>query len=175
MAEGGAEGKAKRVMVAIDESESSHYALEWVLSNLRSSLSSSPLVVFTVQPYPEISYLNAASFGAPRICDFSFSSFLFPSAMELIQTVQQHQKELALSLLEKAKEICIQHGVVAETISEVGDPKEAICEAVEKLKIDLLIVGSHGKGAIQRVFLGSVSNYCVHNAKCPVLVVKKSV
>ncbi|XP_009395576.2 universal stress protein A-like protein [Musa acuminata AAA Group] len=161
MAEGGAEGKAKRVMVAIDESESSHYALEWVLSNLRSSLSSSPLVVFTVQPYPEISYLNAASFGAPP--------------MELIQTVQQHQKELALSLLEKAKEICIQHGVVAETISEVGDPKEAICEAVEKLKIDLLIVGSHGKGAIQRVFLGSISNYCVHNAKCPVLVVKKSV
>ncbi|THU71907.1 hypothetical protein C4D60_Mb04t06470 [Musa balbisiana] len=160
MAEGGAEGKAKRVMVAIDESESSHYALEWVLSNLRSSLSSSSLVVFTVQPYPEISYLNAASFGPPP--------------MELIQTVQQHQKELSLSLLEKAKEICIQHGVVAETISEVGDPKEAICEAVEKLKIDLLIVGSHGKGAIQRVFLGSVSNYCVHNAKCPVLVVKKS-
>lgn len=67
MAEGGAEGKAKRVMVAIDESESSHYALEWVLSNLRSSLSSSSLVVFTVQPYPEISYLNAASFGPPRM------------------------------------------------------------------------------------------------------------
>ncbi|KAJ8485742.1 hypothetical protein OPV22_018227 [Ensete ventricosum] len=161
MAEGGAEGKAKRVLVAIDESESSHYALEWVLANLRSSLSSSPLVVFTVQPYSEISYLNAASFGAPP--------------MELIQTVQQHHKELSLSLLEKAKEICIQHGVVAETISEVGDPKEAICEAVEKLKIDLLVVGSHGKGAIQRVFLGSVSNYCMHNAKCPVLVVKKSV
>ncbi|RWV84226.1 hypothetical protein GW17_00054074 [Ensete ventricosum] len=67
MAEGGAEGKAKRVLVAIDESESSHYALEWVLANLRSSLSSSPLVVFTVQPYSEISYLNAASFGAPRM------------------------------------------------------------------------------------------------------------
>ncbi|MBA0601484.1 hypothetical protein Gorai_004659 [Gossypium raimondii] len=55
-------------------------------------------------------------------------------------------------------------------MTEVGDPKEKICEAVEKLNIELLILGSHGRGAIQRAFLGSVSNHCVHNAKCPVLV-----
>ncbi|MBA0781901.1 hypothetical protein Gotri_002782 [Gossypium trilobum] len=52
-------------------------------------------------------------------------------------------------------------------MTEVGDPKEKICEAVEKLNIELNkctnIVGN-------RAFLGSVSNHCVHNAKCPVLV-----
>lgn len=33
---------------------------------------------------------------------------------------------------------------------EFGNPKEAICDAVEKLGVDLLIVGSHGKGALER-------------------------
>ncbi|KAF8033070.1 hypothetical protein BT93_D1842 [Corymbia citriodora subsp. variegata] len=57
--------------------------------------------------------------------------------------------------------------------TKVGEPKEAICEAAEKLDVQLLILGSHSRGAVQRAFLGSVSDYCVHNAKCPVLVVRK--
>ncbi|CAA2962637.1 universal stress A, partial [Olea europaea subsp. europaea] len=60
-----------------------------------------------------------------------------------------------------------------ETIIEAGDPKEAICEAVEKLKVELLVLGNHSQGALQRAFLRSISNYYVHNAKCQVLVVKK--
>lgn len=43
--------------------------------------------------------------------------------------------------------------MVAETITEAGDPKEAICEAVKKLNVNLLVVGSHGKGALQRCVL----------------------
>lgn len=40
--------------------------------------------------------------------------------------------------------------VVAETITEIGDPKEAICEAVQKMNIDLLILGSHSRGPLER-------------------------
>ena len=32
----------------------------------------------------------------------------------------------------------------------VGDPKEAICDSVEKIGVKLLVLGSHGKGAFQR-------------------------
>jgi nucleotide-binding universal stress UspA family protein len=87
--------------------------------------------------------------------------------------VGEHQRQLAQALVDKAKAICAEHGVDAETIIEVGDPKETICQAAEKLNVDLLILGSHSRGPIQRFFLGSVSNYCTHYAKCPVLVVKK--
>ncbi|XP_058083956.1 universal stress protein A-like protein isoform X1 [Magnolia sinica] len=97
----------------------------------------------------------------------------YSQALELIKSVQEHRKKISLALLEQAKEICSKHGVVAVTITEVGDPKGIICEAVEKFKIDLLILGNHGRGALQRAFLGSVSNYCMQHAKCPVLVVKK--
>lgn len=88
-------------------------------------------------------------------------------------TFQENQKKFALALLDKAKAICTNYGIEPETITEVGDPRDAICEAVQKYKIQLLVLGSHSRGALTRVFLGSVSNYCVHNAKCPVLVVKK--
>lgn len=36
-------------------------------------------------------------------------------------------------------------------MTEFGDPKDVIYEAVEKLNIQLLVLGSHGRGAIQRL------------------------
>ncbi|KAI4988630.1 hypothetical protein ZWY2020_035870 [Hordeum vulgare] len=50
----------------------------------------------------------------------------------------------------KAKAIYTDHGVDAETVIEVGDPKETICQAADKLNVDLLILGSHNRGPIQR-------------------------
>lgn len=40
--------------------------------------------------------------------------------------------------------------IIAEGMTEVGDPKVAICNAVDKLNIQLLVVGSHGRGAVTR-------------------------
>lgn len=39
----------------------------------------------------------------------------------------------------------------AETISEVGDAQQAICDAVQKLNITLLILGDRGIGKIKRL------------------------
>ena len=53
-----------------------------------------------------------------------------------------------------------------------GDPGEAIVEAAESEQVDLVVVGSHGRGSMGRLFLGSVSEHVVRNAGCPVLVVR---
>lgn len=157
MSESG-EGK-KVVMVAIDESECSHYALEWALNKLKDSLERSELLIYTVMSTLDYSYIYASSMGyAPP---------------ELIRSFQEQQGKVADALLEKATEICKIHGIVPKTVKEAGDPKEKICEAVEKYKAHMLVLGSHGRGTIKRALLGSVSNYCVHHAKCAVLVVKK--
>lgn len=52
-------------------------------------------------------------------------------------------------------------------------PGEAIIEAVEVHKADLVICGTRGLGKIRRTFLGSVSDYVVQHARCPVVVVRK--
>jgi nucleotide-binding universal stress UspA family protein len=49
------------------------------------------------------------------------------------------------------------------------EPSHAVCEAAEGA--DLIVVGSHHRGAVGRWALGSVSTKVVHHAPCPVVVV----
>lgn len=78
MAEGNGEKKQK-VMVAIDESECSHYALEWALDKLGESIANSHLVIFTVQPISDLGYVYVSGFGATcNILSQSQSQLLIP-------------------------------------------------------------------------------------------------
>ena len=55
---------------------------------------------------------------------------------------------------------------------EVGDVAGTICRIAEDLKVDVVVVGSHGRKGLKRMFLGSTSEYVVRHAPCPVLVVR---
>jgi len=55
-----------------------------------------------------------------------------------------------------------------------GEAKALIPRFTEAHKVDLLIVGSRGLGAVKSVFLGSVSDTCLKECPCPVLVVRNA-
>lgn len=80
---------------------------------------------------------------------YNQSSFLF-----LPKTTSDFAKNSSFSTVQ----------IVAETVTEVGDPKVVICEAVEKHNIQLLVLGSHGRGGIQR-YVRSYSVWCVDGLK----------
>ncbi|KAF7112877.1 hypothetical protein RHSIM_RhsimUnG0183700 [Rhododendron simsii] len=63
-------------------------------------------------------------------------------ASEYVYCVQGQNKVVSMGILEKAKGICTTHEVNAETISQLGDPRQAICDAVQKHNIDLLVLGA---------------------------------
>ena len=52
-----------------------------------------------------------------------------------------------------------------------GDPGPAICRLAEDIDAHLIVIGSHHRGVLKRAVMGSVSEYVVHHAPCPVLVV----
>ena len=54
---------------------------------------------------------------------------------------------------------------------ETGKAGKTICRVVKDEDVQLVVLGSRGKSSLQRTLMGSVSNYCVHHAHVPVLVV----
>ncbi len=53
-----------------------------------------------------------------------------------------------------------------------GHPFVEILRYARDISCDLIVVGTHGRGAIAHMFLGSVAEKIVRKAKCPVLVVR---
>jgi len=51
-----------------------------------------------------------------------------------------------------------------------GHPAQVLVEA--SADAELLVVGSRGYGRFADALLGSVSTYCVHHARCPVVVIR---
>jgi nucleotide-binding universal stress UspA family protein len=66
----------------------------------------------------------------------------------------------------------IPEGLRVNTYTEIGSPAIVIPEFAQKNNYEMIVIGSRGLGVIKGLVMGSVSNYVVNHAKCPVLVVK---
>jgi nucleotide-binding universal stress UspA family protein len=61
-------------------------------------------------------------------------------------------------------------GIDATALQVQGATVETILHEAERLKADVIVLGSHGHGAVHRALLGSVSEGIVHRTNCPVLI-----
>jgi universal stress protein A len=64
-------------------------------------------------------------------------------------------------------------GIKVKACFRVGHPFEEIVLMANEPEVDLVVIGSHGYSAIQRLLLGSTAERVVEHASCPVLVVKE--
>jgi nucleotide-binding universal stress UspA family protein len=80
------------------------------------------------------------------------------------RTTREQTTEL-VALLERLK-------IDAEARVEVGDAGDIICRVAAEIAADVVVVGSHGKGWLKEMLLGSVSHHVLHHAPCPVLTVR---
>ncbi|CAA3001147.1 universal stress A [Olea europaea subsp. europaea] len=163
------EGEPTRVMVAVNESTikgyphpsiSSRGAFEWTLKKIvRSNTSGFKLLFLHVQVPDEDGFDDMDSiFASPE--DFA--------------SMKHRNKIRGLHLLEYFVKHCHDIGVACEAWIKKGDPKEVICHEVNCVRPDFLVVGNRGLGPFQRVFVGTVSEFCVKHAECPVITIKRS-
>ncbi|EMS56469.1 Universal stress protein A-like protein [Triticum urartu] len=89
------------------------------------------------------------------------------------QSMKQRDRIRGIHLLEYFVNECHRLGIKCEAWTKQGDPKEVICHEVKRVQPDLLVVGSRGLGPFQRVFVGTVSEFCVKHAECPVITIKR--
>jgi len=91
---------------------------------------------------------------------------------EIIVELENILKNKFSEHLEKYVERFKEAGLKAEKVVEVGTIAETILETSDKKKSDLIIIGSHKKGLIEKLLLGSVAERVLNKAKTSVLVVK---
>jgi nucleotide-binding universal stress UspA family protein len=63
-------------------------------------------------------------------------------------------------------------GIRVETELTEGVPSEEILRAARRQRADLIVMGTHGRTGLGRVFMGSVAERVLQRATCPVLTVR---
>jgi len=96
----------------------------------------------------------------------------FPLASASYESENKDLLKFGNELLKKIQQILEGCGFKVQDCIVRDDDKEGIIKVANKEKVDVLLLGSRGLGPLKRAFLGSVSNYCVHHASCPVIVIK---
>lgn len=86
--------------------------------------------------------------------------------------IKQYHQEEGLKSLENARRLLDQAGISCQYHITVGDPAEMIVRFATEQKYDQIVMGPRGKGNIEGLLLGSVTNKVMQSALIPVLLVK---
>ena len=116
-------------------------------------------------------HLTTVSSEVPDF-DYMVRKYPFQDAEEALRAFEREPRRL---LEEQVRKIEQARGAVREVHLRVGEPPDrAIVRLGEEIGAGLIVMGSRGRGRMQRVLLGSVSDSVVRHAHCPVLVVRES-
>jgi nucleotide-binding universal stress UspA family protein len=86
---------------------------------------------------------------------------------ELAAQARQDGKTLMAGFRER---LSLQPSALEFVVS--GSPPDEIVKAAREWPADLIVIGSHGRGGVQRALLGSVAEGVMRHALCPVLVIR---
>jgi universal stress protein A len=135
----------KRIVVGIDFNEPSLAALEYART-LAATFGSSVSLIHVIQPMATEIYAYSA---------------------EMVENWERTAYERLWALFPATERTALQ----GRAEVRVGLPVDEILTFADEQKADLIILGTHGRGALTHFFLGSVAERVVRRARCPVLTV----
>jgi nucleotide-binding universal stress UspA family protein len=83
-------------------------------------------------------------------------------------------KIIAHPLLDNARKKLLKKGLAVETALLTGAPYREILQKSRRAKVDMIVMGTHGRTGVEHLLLGSVAEKVVRLAGCPVLTVRSS-
>jgi nucleotide-binding universal stress UspA family protein len=128
------------------------------------------------RPWPSgtvVRVLSAVPLFMP-ITDAGTAYFEAGRAIELAQLVEAESRSRATEAIAETKKILLQPGGVQIESTELisGDPKRVIVEDASKWGATMIVVGSHGRRGLDRLTMGSVSEFVAMHAHCSVDVIR---
>ena len=147
----------KRILCAIDFSDCSMHALNYAIS-LAQEADSDLTVMHVIELPPDI----------PReVYETSLA------AQRLMQEYAARTEEDARTGLKNAIPDTVRACCTVDTVLASGKPYREILRVAEERTADLLVIGIHGRSAIDRLVFGSTAQHLVRQASCPVLTLRK--
>jgi nucleotide-binding universal stress UspA family protein len=95
----------------------------------------------------------------------------YPEVLDWREDLERAEREARELLDGQVKKVEDAGGAVAGVHLREEQPADEIVALAEDLRVDLIVMGSRGRGRIRRALTGSVSDRVVRRARCPVLVV----
>jgi universal stress protein A len=144
-----------KILVPIDFSEHSRKTVAYAMKTaFRHNSTIYLLHVFQIPDYV------VTTFARRRQNSAEVQSHIDAAEQEARETLETYADELS------------KKGFKVQPYLRVGYPFDEIVLMANHFDVDLIIIGSHGRGAISRLLVGSTAERVVEHAPCPVLVVK---
>jgi len=143
--------KLKRLLVPTDFSESARHALRYGMS-------------FAKEYGAELLLLHVV-----ENLTVGYASDLFPVPMaEVFQEISGYAKTELAKLAEEARG----RGITVQEHVVQGKPSAEIVRFAAANEVDMIVLGTHGKGMLDQALFGSTTERVVRRAPCPVLTVR---
>jgi len=144
----------KHILVPVDGSETAQMAVDKA-SAMAKAFDSKVTVIYVIDPYPFTGVGTDFAYGQAEYLNAATAE-----ANEAVKT---------------AKESFTNDGVnVDSSVIEAHTAWRGIVDAGNSLQADLIVMGSHGRNALERLVLGSVAQAVLSHTKLPVLVVRNN-
>ncbi len=136
--------KGERILVAVDGSQCSEKALEQALS-MGKVCNSTLFAVSVIEMYPE--------------------------SLGVAYQLEEKMEKEARAILEGVKQKAGRENIQCETIVHMGArPDQLIVQEARDKKVDLIVLGTHGRTGLKKLLMGSVAERVIGHAPCAVLV-----
>ncbi len=138
-----------RILVPYDGGDASTAALRFAFERFPDA---SVVVLYVVEPFAEHTEAGVEGYRS-----------------EWEETARKHASER----FEEARAVADEFDTSIETEWRYGRPARAIVACVEEEDVDHVVMGSHGRGGIERLLLGSVAETTLRRSSVPVTVVRE--
>ena len=142
----------KKILVPCDFSSYAEHALTWSV-HLAQHANAKIVLAYAIPIFPQVSYTE----------------------IPILVDIPKIEANLVAEGEAQLRKFLAEHNtgnVEIEPRAMLGDPFAVICRVAQEERVDLIVLGSHGRTGLAHVFLGSVAERVVRHAPCPVLVAR---
>ncbi|KAF8565783.1 hypothetical protein P879_01509 [Paragonimus westermani] len=148
--------KGRVVLFPTDGSPHSDRAFRWYVENMKMD-NDTVKFISVIEPVYTTPAIGMAMESPP-----------LPDMARVMEESIQAGKKLCQHCMQKAKAADVHSQAFLHVDSKPGP---ALIKAISEHKADVVVMGNRGIGIVRRTFLGSVSDYVLHHAHIPVVIV----